>query len=73
MAKTKEEIAETVNGEKQTYYLGKSVDGELTVIVETIQATDKDNAALTVPESATAENLKGYWKELGKENPGGGM
>ena len=53
--------------------MGKSVDGELTVIVETIQATDKDNAALTVPESATAENLKGYWKELGKENPGGGM
>lgn len=67
------EVVGTANGEKQTYYLGKSVDGELTVIVETIQATDKDNAALTVPESATAENLKGYWKELGKENPGGGM
>ncbi|MGN1043875.1 MAG: hypothetical protein ACI4PR_03635 [Acutalibacteraceae bacterium] len=70
-----DEVVGTVNGEKKTYYFGESKTGYLTVVVETVQATDASGAALTVPESATAETLRGYWTNLGKSTPAtpGGM
>lgn len=63
------EVAGTLKGERQKYSFGSSTAGYLTVVVETIQATEANGAALTLPESATAETLKGYWNNLGKGNP----
>lgn len=71
------EVVGTADGEKQTYYFGNSITGYLTVVVETIQATEANGAALDsdIVSGADVATLKGYWAALGKGTPAapGGM
>lgn len=59
------EDADKVVKEEYSYIAGSS-GGELTVKVETIQATDAKGDLLDVPSNVESATLIGYWNNLGK-------
>lgn len=50
-------------GEKKTYKASKGMN--LKVKIETIQATDENGKEITIPDGASALNMKAYWSRLG--------
>lgn len=76
--KSVDELVSSSKGERQTYSFGSPTEGYLTVVVETIQATKADGAALNsedINAGSSADSVANLWHNLGKGNPvipGGG-